>query len=93
LLAIKWHTEKNKSFWHWVVFTGDSAGACILDSKKTLRRHRRTDFGRMKPKWYIEVRRSSSKPDRSERVRGVARAFGWFYSITNRAEWVGHRVA
>ena len=56
LLAIKWHIEKKKLFWHWVVFTRDASGACVLDSKKSLRQHRRTDFGRMKPKWYIEVR-------------------------------------
>ena len=57
LLAIKWHVERNKPFWHWVVFIRDASGACVLDSKKNLTRHRRTDFGRMKPKWYIEVRR------------------------------------
>ena len=27
----------------------------VLDSKKTLRKNRRTDFGRMKPKWFIPV--------------------------------------
>ena len=59
LLAIKWHIEKKKLFWHWVVFTRDANGACVLDSKKSLRRHRRTDFGRMKPKWYIEVQPKS----------------------------------
>jgi ABC-type bacteriocin/lantibiotic exporter with double-glycine peptidase domain len=59
LLAIKWHVERNKPFWHWVVFIRDAAGACVLDSKKNLSRHRRTDFGRMKPKWYIEVRPKS----------------------------------
>jgi ABC-type bacteriocin/lantibiotic exporter with double-glycine peptidase domain len=55
VLAIKWRVEKNMPFWHWVVFTRGARGACVLDSKKSLRRHRRTDFGRMKPKWYIEV--------------------------------------
>ena len=59
LLAIKWHVERNKPFWHWVVFIRDAAGACVLDSKKNLRRHRRTDFGRIKPKWYIEVQPKS----------------------------------
>lgn len=59
LLAIKWHIEQKKPFWHWVVFTRDARAACVLDSKKSLRRHRRTDFGRMKPKWYIEVQRES----------------------------------
>ena len=56
LLAIKWHVEKNRPFWHWVVFVRDANGACVLDSKKSLRHHRRTDFGRMKPRWFIEVR-------------------------------------
>ncbi len=55
LLAIKWHVEKNMPFWHWAVFTRGASGAYVLDSKKSLRGHRRTDFGRMKPKWYIEV--------------------------------------
>jgi ABC-type bacteriocin/lantibiotic exporter with double-glycine peptidase domain len=59
LLAIKWHVERNKPFWHWVVFIRDGSGARVLDSRKNLRRHRRTDFGRMKPKWYIEVRPKS----------------------------------
>ena len=56
LLAIKWHIERNRPFWHWVVFVREADGACVLDSKKALRHHRRTDFGRMKPKWYIEVK-------------------------------------
>ncbi len=56
LLAIKWHVERKQPFWHWVVFARGANGAYVLDSKKTLRRHRRTDFGRMKPKWFIEVR-------------------------------------
>jgi hypothetical protein len=59
LLAIKWHVERKHSFWHWVIFARDPNGAYVLDSKKSLRRHRRTDFGRMKPKWFIEVRRKS----------------------------------
>ncbi len=57
LLAIKWHVEKNRAFWHWVVFVRDKKSSYVLDSKKTLRSHRRTDFGRMKPKWYIGVKR------------------------------------
>lgn len=57
LLAIKWHLEKNRPFWHWVAFVRDENGGYVLDSKKALRRHKRTDFGRIKPKWYIEVKR------------------------------------
>lgn len=55
LLAIKWHRERGKPCWHWVVFVRDKAGGRVLDSKRSLKRHVRTDFGRMKPKWYIAV--------------------------------------
>lgn len=56
LLAIKWHREKTGPAWHWVVFVRDATGAYVLDPKRTLRTNRRTDFGRMKPKWFIRVR-------------------------------------
>ncbi|HKU71444.1 MAG TPA: hypothetical protein VJQ51_11445 [Burkholderiales bacterium] len=56
LLSIKWHREQGRPYWHWVVFVREGGEACVLDSKKALRAHRRTDFGRMKPKWYIPVR-------------------------------------
>lgn len=56
LLAIKWHLERGQPFWHWAVFVRERDGACVLDSRKGLRTNRRTDFGRMKPKWYIAVR-------------------------------------
>ena len=55
LLAIKWHLEKGRPYWHWVVFMRENGQACVLDSKKNLRANRRTDFGRMKPNWYITV--------------------------------------
>ena len=53
LLAIKWHQERGRPFWHWVVFVRENGKACVLDSKKSLRNHKRTDFGRMNPKWYL----------------------------------------
>lgn len=55
LLSIKWHLEKDRPHWHWVVFVRQSGESCVLDSKKNLRSHRRIDFGRMKPKWYIPI--------------------------------------
>ena len=55
LLAIKWHCVKDKAYWHWVVFVRESKHAYVLDSKRSLHRNIRTDFGRMKPKWYIRV--------------------------------------
>lgn len=61
LLAIKWHREKVGPAWHWVVFVRDASGCYVLDSKKALRRNRRTDFGRMNPKWFIEVRARAAR--------------------------------
>ena len=55
LLAIKWHREKTGPAWHWVVFARNESGAFVLDSKRGLRMNRRTDFGRIKPKWFIRL--------------------------------------
>ncbi len=66
LLSIKWHLEMGRPFWHWVVFVRDDRGARVLDPKKSLRRHVRTDFGRIKPKWFIPI------VDARQRVTGGA---------------------
>jgi hypothetical protein len=55
LLAIKWHREKSGPAWHWVVFARNESDSFVLDSKRGLRLNRRTDFGRIKPKWFIRV--------------------------------------
>ena len=55
LLAIKWHREGRLAYWHWVVFVRDSNRAYVLDSSRSLTRHVRKDFWRMKPKWFIEI--------------------------------------
>jgi hypothetical protein len=55
LLAVKWHKEWERAFWHWVVFWRGPCGPVVLDSKRGLCRHVRTDFGRIKPKWFIPV--------------------------------------
>ena len=55
LLSIKWHLERRRPFWHWVVFVREADRTYVLDSKKGLRKNRRTDFGRMKPKWFIRI--------------------------------------
>lgn len=49
LLSIKWHIEKGKPYWHWVVFVRDGELQYVLDSKKSLKSNVRTDFGRIKP--------------------------------------------
>jgi hypothetical protein len=59
LLAIKWHLEKGRPYWHWVVFVRNGGRAYVLDSKPGLRSHRRTDFGRMRPKWFIPIATSA----------------------------------
>lgn len=56
LLAIKWHKEKGKAYWHWVVYVREENKEYVLDSKKSLTRNIRTDFGRIKPKWFIKVK-------------------------------------
>lgn len=55
LLGIKWHLEKGKPHWHWVVFVREQGRSFVLDSNRRLRRNVRTDFRRMKPKWFIPV--------------------------------------
>lgn len=55
LLAIKWHREGRRAFWHWVVFVRDAGGAYVLDSKRSLKHHVRTDFSRMKPRWFLKI--------------------------------------
>lgn len=58
LLSTKWHLEYGRPFWHWVVFWRGPQGAVVLDSKKSLQHNVRTDFWRIKPKWFIEVHRA-----------------------------------
>jgi len=62
LLAIKWHREKVGPAWHWVVFARHESGSVVLDPKKGLRTNRRTDFGRIKPKWFIRIDEKMAEP-------------------------------
>jgi hypothetical protein len=55
LLAIKWHLEGGRPYWHWVVFVREQDRCYVLDSKAALKQHVRTDFGRMKPAWFLPV--------------------------------------
>lgn len=56
LLAIKWHLERGVPHWHWVLFVRDGDRAAVLDPATRLKRHVRTDFGRIRPKWFIRIR-------------------------------------
>lgn len=55
LLSIKWHLEKDKAFWHWVVFVCEGNEQYIIDSSPRLKTNIRKDFGRIKPKWFIPI--------------------------------------
>jgi hypothetical protein len=55
LLAIKWHKRNARAFWHWVIFWRGPEGPVVLDPKQSLQNHVRTDFGRIKPKWFLTV--------------------------------------
>jgi ABC-type bacteriocin/lantibiotic exporter with double-glycine peptidase domain len=55
LLAIKWHSKGDQAFWHWVIFRQSPNGPVVLDPKRSLKKNVRTDFGRMKPKWFITI--------------------------------------
>lgn len=55
LLATKWHRKDKQAFWHWVVFCQNQQGPVVLDPKRSLKNNLRTDFGRMKPKWFISI--------------------------------------
>jgi hypothetical protein len=63
LLAIKWHWENGRPFWHWVVFIRENGQSIVLDSKKGLQNNIRTDFGRMRPMWYIRVTEATKASD------------------------------
>ncbi len=55
LLSIKWHLERGTPFWHWVVFWRSPRRPVVFDPKRGLRSNVRTDFGRIRPKWFIAV--------------------------------------
>lgn len=57
LLSIKWHMKNGRPFWHWVVFWRNSNGPVVFDPKKSLKINTRTDFWRIKPKWFIPISR------------------------------------
>ncbi len=57
LLAIKWHLEQGRPFWHWVVFVRENDRSYVVDSNPTLKAPLRTDLGRMRPVWFLTVTR------------------------------------
>ena len=57
LLSIKHHEEDGRKFWHWVVFERIDGKPSVLDSASYLPSNVRTDFEKMQPKWFIEVKK------------------------------------
>jgi ABC-type bacteriocin/lantibiotic exporter with double-glycine peptidase domain len=55
LLAIKWNHNGKHAFWHWVIFWRGPEGPVVLDPKRSLQKNIRTDFGRIKPKWFLTI--------------------------------------
>lgn len=60
LIATKWHIENGRPSWHWAIFWRGPNGPVVFDPKKSLTRHTRIDFWRIKPQWFIEVRPGSN---------------------------------
>lgn len=55
LLATNWHLHQGLPHWHWTVFTRTAERPLVLDPKAALKQHRRSDFGRIRPKWFIAI--------------------------------------
>ena len=56
LLAVKWHIYQGQPCWHWVVFVREGQDSYVLDSNARLKQNIRNDFGRIQPKWFLEVK-------------------------------------
>lgn len=63
LLAIKYHQEGGRDFWHWVVFKRAEGQAYVLDSASYLPSNLRTDFDAMQPRWFIAVTEAAEECD------------------------------
>lgn len=55
LLSIKHYRERDRDFWHWVVFKRVDGQPFVLDSASYLPANVRQDFDQMHPQWFIEV--------------------------------------
>jgi len=55
LLSIKFHIENEVPYWHWTVFHRSGGKVVVLDPARYLVTNERSDFHRIKPKWFIEI--------------------------------------
>lgn len=53
LLAINYSEASGN--WHWVVFKRESGDEYMLDPKGSLKKNRRTDFGKINIGWWLRV--------------------------------------
>lgn len=53
ILAINYH-EMDET-WHWVIFERKDGEKSVTDPNSYVKANKRTDFGRMKPKWYLKI--------------------------------------
>lgn len=55
LLAIKFHYENSRPFWHWTVYHRTGTKQIVHDPAAYLVSNQRTDFENMAPKWSIAI--------------------------------------
>jgi len=55
LLAIKYHIENGRPFWHWTVFERNGKNQVVHDPAAYLGTNQRKDFENIEPKWFIEI--------------------------------------
>lgn len=55
LIAIKYHLEHGRPYWHWSIFQRQGQTEVVLDPAKYLDNNKRDDFDQMQPQWSIEV--------------------------------------
>jgi ABC-type bacteriocin/lantibiotic exporter with double-glycine peptidase domain len=55
LLAIKYHIEDGRPFWHWTVVQRVEAKLTVHDPAAYLETNERDDFTSMQPVWFIKI--------------------------------------
>jgi len=55
ILAIRFKEKNSEQEWHWVVFNRINGREFVIDPKKSIKTDQRTDFGRIKAKWYLPI--------------------------------------
>jgi ABC-type bacteriocin/lantibiotic exporter with double-glycine peptidase domain len=53
ILAINYKEDSGN--WHWVVFKRENSEEFVLDPNYSLKKNKRTDFGRMNIGWWLKV--------------------------------------